>query len=320
MTIVLSVLIGFCLDCIFGDPPHLWHPICAIGKLIAKTETLVRRIFPSTANGMLVAGILLWFIVCGLSFLIPFAILYLLSRIHPVLAFLANTFFCYQIFARKCLADAGRDVYTALAQSLEDGRRAVSMYVGRDTQALDETGVIKATVETIAENTTDGVIAPMIFMLIGGAPLGFLYKAVNTLDSMVGYHNDQYEYLGKFSAKADDVFNFIPARVSAICMIAAAGMLHFDNRNALRIFRRDRKNHKSPNSAQTESVCAGALHVQLAGDAVYFGKKMEKPFIGDPDRPITRNDIASAERLMTGASFIMLVLGTAIRIACTVNL
>ena len=192
------------------------------------------------------------------------------------------------------------------------------MYVGRDSQALDETGVIKATVETIAENTTDGVIAPMIYMLIGGAPLGFLYKAVNTLDSMVGYHNRKYEYFGKFSAKMDDLFNFIPARLAAICMIAGAGLLHFDNQNALRIFRRDRKNHKSPNSAQTESVCAGALHIQLAGDASYFGQKMEKPFIGEPDRPIDRNDIARSERLMTAASLIMLALGIAVRLTCSI--
>lgn len=320
MSIVLSVLIGFLLDFLFGDPPNLWHPVCAIGKLISKTEALLRRIFPQTPTALVFAGILLWIIVCGLSFLVPLGVLYLLSLIHPALTLIVNTFFCYQIFARKSLADAGKDVYIALARSLEEGRKAVSMYVGRDTQSLDETGVIKATVETIAENTTDGVIAPMIFMLIGGAPLGFLYKAVNTLDSMVGYHNDRYEYLGKFSAKADDVFNFIPARLSAICMIAAAGMLHFDNRNALRIFRRDRKNHKSPNSAQTESVCAGALHIQLAGDASYFGKKMEKPFIGDPDRPITRTDIAYAERLMTGASFVMLVLGVTIRLTCITSI
>ncbi|MFR4979032.1 MAG: cobalamin biosynthesis protein, partial [Butyricicoccus sp.] len=161
---------------------------------------------------------------------------------------------------------------------------------------------------------TDGVIAQMIYMLMGGAPLGFFYKAVNTLDSMVGYHNDRYEYLGKCSAKADDIFNWIPARLAAICMIAAAGMLGLDNQNALRIFRRDRYHHKSPNSAQTESVCAGALHIQLAGDAVYFGKYMEKPFIGDPDRRIDRNDIARAERLMTGASLIMLALGIGIRL------
>lgn len=318
MTTVLAVLIGFVLDSVLGDPVGRWHPVCLIGKLIFVIEKFLRRVFPETHTALIAAGGVLWFLVCGISFIIPMGLLWLLTCIHPALAWIANTFFCYQIFARKCLADAGKEVYIALGRSLEDGRKAVSMYVGRDTQVLDETGVIKATVETIAENATDGVIAPMIYMLIGGAPLGFLYKAVNTLDSMVGYHNSQYEYFGKFSAKMDDLFNFIPARLAAICMIASAGLLHFDNQNALRIFRRDRKNHKSPNSAQTESVCAGALHIQLAGDASYFGKKMEKPFIGDPDRPVDRNDIARSERLMTAASLIMLTLGIAVCLACNV--
>ena len=313
MTVILAVLVGFVLDCLLGDPQGVWHPVCAIGTLITKTEHFLRRIFPDTPRALTIAGIFLWSIVCSISFAIPAMILWLCWRIHFALYLAVQILFCYQIFARRSLAEAGKHVYIALAHSLEEGQRAVSMYVGRDTEALDETGVVKATVETIAENTTDGVIAPMIYMLIGGAPLGFLYKAVNTLDSMVGYHNDRYEYLGKFSAKADDIFNFIPARISAMCMIAAAGVLGLDNRNALRIFRRDRGNHKSPNSAQTESVCAGALHIQLAGDAVYFGKHTEKPFIGDPDRPIDRNDIARSERLMTGASLIMLALGIGIR-------
>lgn len=313
MTVILAVLVGFVLDCLLGDPQGVWHPVCAIGTLITKTEHFLRRIFPDTPRALTIAGIFLWSIVCSISFAIPAMILWLCWRIHFALYLAVQILFCYQIFARRSLAEAGKHVYIALAHSLEEGQRAVSMYVGRDTEALDETGVVKATVETIAENTTDGVIAPMIYMLIGGAPLGFLYKAVNTLDSMVGYHNDRYEYLGKFSAKADDIFNFIPARISAMCMIAAAGVLGLDNRNALRIFRRDRGNHKSPNSAQTESVCAGALHIQLAGDAVYFGKHTEKPFIGDPDRPIDRNDIARSERLMTGTSLIMLALGIGIR-------
>lgn len=313
MTVILAVLLGFLLDCLLGDPQGIWHPVCAIGTLITKTERVLRRIFPDTPLALTIAGGILWVIVCGLSFAIPALILWLCWKIHMILYVTIQVIFCYQIFARRSLAEAGKHVYIALAHSLDEGRRAVSMYVGRDTTALDEAGVVKATVETIAENTTDGVIAPMIYLLIGGAPLGFLYKAVNTLDSMVGYHNDRYEYLGKCSAKADDIFNFIPARLSAMCMIAAAGVLGLDNQNALRIFRRDRGNHKSPNAAQTESVCAGALHIQLAGDAVYFGKRMEKPFIGDPDRPIDRNDIARAERLMTGASLIMLALGIAIR-------
>ncbi len=285
-----------------------------MGTMISKTERLLRRIFPDTPLAMTIAGGILWVVVCGLSFAIPAFLLWICWKVHLALYVGVQIWLCYQIFARRSLADAGKHVYIALAHSLEEGRRAVSMYVGRDTDALDEDGVIKAAVETIAENTTDGVIAPMIYMLIGGAPLGFFYKAVNTLDSMVGYHNDRYEYFGKCSAKADDILNFIPARLAAICMIAAAGVLGLDNQNALRIFRRDRYNHKSPNSAQTESVCAGALHIQLAGDAVYFGKHMEKPFIGDPDRLIDRNDIARAERLMTGASLIMLALGIGLRL------
>ena len=309
-----SVLLGFVLDAALGDPPGLWHPICAIGKLISALEKGLRRLFPKTPAGETAAGVCLWVLTVGLSFAVPFGILYALRRVNFWLALAVETFWCYQILARRCLADAGEDVHAALGRSLDDGRRAVAMYVGRDTGALDETGVIKATVETIAENTTDGVIAPMVYMLIGGAPLAFLYKAVNTLDSMVGYHNDKYEYFGKFSAKMDDIFNFIPARLAAVCMIAGAGMSGFDNRSALRVFRRDRKKHKSTNAGQTESVCAGALHVQLAGDAIYFGRVVPKATLGDPDRPIERADIARASRLMTAASLIALLLGLCLRL------
>ena len=201
-----------------------------------------------------------------------------------------------------------------IAKSLEEGRKAIAWYVGRDTAELSEEGVIKAAVETVAENLTDGVVSPLMFMLIGGAPLGMLYKAVNTLDSMVGYHNDKYEYFGKFSAKMDDFFNFIPARLSALCMIAGAGMLHLDNRNALRIYRRDRSKHKSPNAGQTESVCAGALHIQLGGDASYFGKIVKKAAFGDPMRRVDRTDILAAVDLMTAASVFALVLCCVMRL------
>ncbi|MGM9613546.1 MAG: adenosylcobinamide-phosphate synthase CbiB [Butyricicoccus sp.] len=313
----LAVALGFVLDWIIGDPQGVWHPICAIGSLISGTEKLLRRLFPATPRGEKIAGVFLWVIVCGLSFLVPLAILFLLGRVNPWLACVVQTIFCCQIFARKCLVDAGNHVRRALEQSLDEGRRAIAMYVGRDTGALTEEGVIKATVETIAENTTDGVIAPMIFMLIGGAPLGFLYKAVNTLDSMVGYHNDKYEHFGWCSAKMDDVFNFIPARIAAVCMVAGAGMLKFDSRNARRIFQRDRFKHKSPNSAQTESVCAGALHVQLGGPAPYFGKMVHKPTIGDSDRAIVKSDIGRAADLMTTASVFALLLGLTIRLSLT---
>ncbi|MFQ6840943.1 MAG: adenosylcobinamide-phosphate synthase CbiB [Agathobaculum sp.] len=314
MYVTCAVLLGFLLDWTFGDPQKLPHPICAVGKLVSLSEKLLRRIFPKTPRGLTAAGVLLWIIVCGVSFAVPFFLLRWLRDVHFSLGFGVEALLCWTLFARKSLADAGVHVYSALDESLDAGRRAVAMYVGRDTAALDKEGVIKAAVETVAENTTDGVVSPMIFMLIGGAPLGFLYKAVNTLDSMVGYHNDKYEYLGKFSARMDDVFNFIPARLTAACMIAGAGMLHLDNRNALRIYRRDRNGHKSPNAGQTESVCAGALHVQLGGDASYFGKTVKKAAFGDPDREINRGDILRSVDLMTAASVLALVLCAVIRL------
>lgn len=317
MLTTLAAALGFVLDGIFGDPDGAWHPVCAIGALISKTEQLLRRVFPKTPRGEKIAGVLLWLIVCAVSYAVPLAILYLLGKANPWLAFAAETLFCYQIFARKCLVQAGEKVYAALSQSLAEGRKAIAWYVGRDTGTLTEEGVIKAAVETIAENTADGVIAPMFFMLIGGAPLAFLYKAVNTLDSMVGYHNEKYEHFGCFSARADDVFNFIPARIAAVCMIAGAGMLKFDSRNARRIFKRDRFCHKSPNSAQTEAVCAGALHIQLGGSAQYFGQYVHKPTIGDDDRAIVKTDIGRAADLMTTASMFALLLGLTIRLAIT---
>ena len=314
MYVTCAVLLGFLLDWIFGDPQKLPHPVCAVGKLVSLSEKLLRRIFPKTPRGLTAAGVFLWIIVCGVSFAVPFFLLRWLRDVNFWLSFGAEALLCWTLFARKSLADAGVHVYSALDESLDAGRKAVAMYVGRDTAALDKEGVIKAAVETVAENTTDGVVSPMIFMLIGGAPLGFLYKAVNTLDSMVGYHNDKYEYLGKFSARMDDIFNFIPARLAAACMIAGAGMLHLDNRNALRVYRRDRNRHKSPNAGQTESASAGALHVQLGGDASYFGKTVKKAAFGDPDREINRGDILRAIDLMTTASVLALVLCAMVRL------
>lgn len=317
MLITLAIALGFVLDWIFGDPDGAWHPICAIGALISRTERLLRRIFPATPRGEKAAGVVLWLVVCGVSYAVPLGLIFAFGRANPWLAFVAQILFCYQILARKCLADAGERVRTALERSLGEGRQAVAMYVSRDTSALDEEGVIKATVETIAENTTDGVIAPLCFMLLGGAPLAFLYKAVNTLDSMVGYRNDRYEHFGWFSAKVDDWFNFIPARIAAACMMAGAGMLRFDSHNARRIFRRDRFKHKSPNSAQTESVCAGALHIQLGGSAEYSGQMLHKPTIGDNDRMVVKSDITRAADLMTAAAVFALLLGLTMRLAIT---
>ena len=192
------------------------------------------------------------------------------------------------------------------------------MIVGRDTENLTEEGVTKAAVETVAENTSDGVTAPLLFLLLGGASFGFLYKAVNTMDSMLGYKNEKYLYFGRFPAKMDDVFNYIPSRVTALFMIAAAFLTEMDAKNAWMIWRRDRRKHASPNSAQTESVCAGALRVRLAGDAVYFGKLHKKEYLGDPLRPIEPEDIRRAGRLMYVTAFLVLLVFGAIKLAVIV--
>lgn len=314
MAVTCAVMLGFALDALLGDPKWFPHPVCAVGKLISCMEKLLRRLFPPRKGAMIFAGAVLWIVVCGVSFAVPFFILRFLFRINFWLGFAANSILCWLIFARKSLSEAGQHVYRAVKESVEEGRKAVAWYVGRDTAELTEEGVIKAAVETIAENLTDGVVSPLIYMLIGGAPLGMLYKAVNTLDSMVGYHNEKYEYLGKFSAKMDDIFNFIPARLSALCIIAGAGMLRLDNRSALRIYRRDRNLHKSPNAGQTESACAGALHIQLGGDASYFGKTVRKAAFGDPLRRVNRTDILATIDLMNAASVLALALCCAVRL------
>ena len=222
---------------------------------------------------------------------------------------------CYQILATKSLKVESMKVYDELAKNdLPSARKAVSMIVGRDTKDLTFSGVAKAAVETVAENTSDGIIAPMIFIAIGGAPMGFFYKAINTMDSMVGYKNEKYMNFGRFAAKLDDVVNYLPARISAYQMILSSFFLRYDYKNAFKIYKRDRYNHASPNSAQTESVCAGALDIQLAGNAYYFGKLYEKPTIGDNIREINYDDIKKANRLLYCTSFISIVIISIIKI------
>jgi adenosylcobinamide-phosphate synthase len=296
---LIALMLGFILDSIFGDPRWLYHPICAIGNLIAFLEKKIRKIFPQNERGQFAGGCLEVILVCLLSLGIPFGILWGVYSLSPVAGLVLETFWCYQLLAAKSLKTESMRVYKALKHgTLADARTAVSMIVGRDTSELTEEGVIKAAVETIAENTSDGVIAPMFYMAIGGAPLMFLYKGINTMDSMLGYKNEKYLYFGRCAAKLDDAANFVPARLSGWLMSAASCFAGLSVKNAFYIFRRDRKNHASPNSAQTESVMAGALGVQLAGNACYFGKIYEKPFIGDSLRPIESEDIKRANRLM----------------------
>lgn len=298
---------GFVLDFIFGDPSWLYHPVRIIGKGIELGERILRKLFRE--KHLVLAGAVLWVIIAGVSFLIPLGLLFLAQKLHPGVRFALETFWCFQILAGRSLCRESGKVYDRLQEDdLPGARRAVSMIVGRDTESLTGEGVTKAAVETVAENTSDGVTAPLIYMMIGGAPLGFLYKAVNTMDSMLGYKNDRYLYFGRIPAGMDDIFNYIPARITALAMIAAAYVTGLDGKNAWRVYRRDRKKHASPNAAQTESVCAGALRVQLAGDAVYFGKLYKKELIGDRLRPIEPRDIKRAQRLMYVTALLLLLL------------
>ena len=291
------------------------HPVILIGKLIASLERQLRRIFPKTPGGERSAGIVLWVIVVVLSAGIPLLILHLCGKVSPWLRIAAESIMCWQILALRSLRDESMKVHTALTRgTLTEARRAVSMIVGRDTDRLDEKGVIRAAVETVAENTSDGIIAPLLFMALGGAPAGFFYKAINTMDSMLGYIDPPYTDLGFFPAKADDVFNFIPARLAAMLMLIAGAFQKLNVKNGWKVFRRDRYKHASPNAAQTEAAVAGLLGVQLAGDAWYRGFLHKKQFIGDPLREIETEDIPRVCRLMYLTSFLMLLLSILLRI------
>ena len=308
-----AVMLGaFVLDLLMGDPAWLPHPVVMMGKLISFLENRLRKLFPKTDSGERIAGTVLVLIVCLVWFLIPFGVIRFVYRILPYAGVGLEIFFCGQLLAAHSLRSESMKVYEKLKNgTLDEARYAVSMIVGRDTGNLSREGVIRAAVETVAENTSDGVIAPMFYMALGGAPLMFLYKAINTMDSMLGYKNERYLWFGRSAAKLDDAANFVPARLSALLMIAASAA-GFDPANAFRIYKRDRRKHASPNSAQTESVMAGALHVQLAGDASYFGKIYKKPFIGNPDREIEDEDIPRACRLMYFTSLFGLVAFTGI--------
>lgn len=306
---IIAFLLGFLLDFILGDPNYFFHPIRLIGILIAKIEKRLRSFDKEKEKekkskkerveffqGILLVMLVLFFVV-----VITIVLLFFAYRLHPYIGMLVESIMTYQILAIKCLKVESMKVYQCLKnENLVQARKAVSMIVGRDTKDLNEENVIKAAVETVAENTSDGVIAPMLYLMIGGPILGFFYKAVNTMDSMIGYKNETYFYFGKAAAKLDDIVNFFPSRISAILMIIASFLAgsDFSGKDAWIIYKRDRKKHTSPNSAQTESVCAGALGIRLAGDSRYFGKIVKKPYIGERKREIEYEDIRRVNYLM----------------------
>ncbi|MEL7608429.1 MAG: adenosylcobinamide-phosphate synthase CbiB [Bacillota bacterium] len=304
-----AVIAGFLIDLAFGDPMRCPHIVVGMGKMIQLLEPRLRNIAKKTPKGESRAGLVLAILLPLSVLCASWGALYLCSLIHPLLRFVVESLLCWQCLALRSLKSASSKVHHALAEAdLERARTLVGQIVGRDTAALDTAGVTRAAVETVAENTSDGVIAPLIYLFIGGAPLGILYKCINTLDSMVGYKNDRYLYFGRASARLDDAANFLPARFAGVMMVLCAFAVGLDGKNAWRIFRRDRLRHSSPNSAHTEAACAGALNIRLGGDSYYFGKLVHKPTIGDDGRPIQTEDILLANRLLFWTAAFSLIL------------
>ena len=315
MLICWAVLGGFVLDAIFGDPAWLPHPVVLMGKAITALEKRLRTQFPKTPQGELCGGAVLAAVLPVGTFLITALVCRLAAALHPLAELAVQMFWCAQALAAKGLMQESRNVYKELQkQDLPAARKAVARIVGRDTQNLTAEGVTKAAVETVAENASDGVIAPLLYMLLGGAPLALTYKAINTMDSMLGYKNQKYLYFGRAAARLDDVANYLPSRLAGLLWVAAAALTGSSARGTWKIWRRDRRNHASPNSAQTESACAGALGVQLAGPAYYFGEYYDKPTIGDALRPVEPKDILRANRMMYAESLLALALGIALRL------
>lgn len=308
MHIVAVAVLAYLIDLIVGDPYGVWHPVCGIGTLIDILRTWARKAGKGKKTRELFLGAAIVMVTLIISTGAAFLIVSAANVVHPVLGFLMEVLIAYQMLATKSLKKESMKVYDALMrQDVEGARTAVSMIVGRDTSVLTEEGIIKAAVETVAENSSDGVIAPMCYLFLFGVPGIVCYKAINTMDSMIGYKNDTYLYLGRAAAKLDDVVNYIPARLSALYLILSAYVLGYDGKGAANMFVRDRYNHASPNSAQTEAAMAGALGVQLAGDAYYFGKLYPKKTIGDAIQPITVKNIKDANRILYGMSFLSLV-------------
>ncbi|WP_170075895.1 adenosylcobinamide-phosphate synthase CbiB [Paraclostridium dentum] len=305
--IILVMVIAYLLDLVIGDPYSFPHPVRFIGNLIRFTEGKIRIIFKSKKQ-LKIGGFLLWTITVGFTALVTNLILNLLC-INNIFYVIIASIILYTTLSTKCLADEAKKIYEVLKTGdIEKSRKQLSYIVGRDTTSLNENEIIRATVETVAENTVDGIISPMMYGFIGGPVLAMAYKAINTLDSMVGYKNEKYGDIGFASAKIDDIANFIPARITPFFMMIASFILGFNSKKSIKIAIRDRKNHKSPNCAYAEGAVAGALEVQLGGTNMYFGEKVYKPTIGDKDRELEAEDILRTNKIMYLTSFIALVI------------
>lgn len=310
---ILSIYIGYIVDLIVGDPYSFPHPVRFIGNLIKFTEKKLRSIFKSE-EGLKIGGFILWIATVGITYLVTYLIVKI-SSFNPIVLLIVNSFIIYTTLATKCLKDEAVKIYNVLKTGdIEKSRVQLSYIVGRDTTNLNKQEIIRATVETVAENTVDGIIAPMFYAFIGGSPLAMAYKAINTLDSTVGYKNDKYKDLGFASAKIDDIANYIPARISVILMTIGSLVLGYDYKNCAKIAIRDRKNHKSPNCAYPEGAVAGSLGIQLGGTNIYFGKAVYKPTIGDKHREIEQDDIVKTNKIMYATSITSMLVFTLVYI------
>ena len=316
MKIIYAAIIALALDMMLGDPEWLIHPVVIMGKCISRAERALRRIFPATERGEFAAGLMLALSLPLLTLALTLIPVLLLDRYMPILSFALQVFWGWQSLAVKGLITAGKEVAGHLdRQETEEARRSVGKIVGRDTDKLDEDGIVRACVESLAENFSDGIVAPLFYFILGGAPLALCYKAVNTLDSMTGYKNKKYIFFGRASAKMDDAANFIPSRAAAVFLIMAARLLRYDAEGAARVWKRDRRKHDSPNSAQTEAAAAGALGIKLGGGSYYFGEYKEKPVIGDGNKKPDTGDIRRMSRMVFLGSLISLAVFCIIRAA-----
>ncbi len=313
---VLAVAFSFIIDYLIGDPQYSFHPIRLIGNLIAWVEKALRPTAKENPQKLVFTGAMTVATVIIITAIMVYALLYIASLFGDITLFVVQVILSYTVLSMGSLRDESMKVYHKLKEEDTEGARyAVSMIVGRDTKSLDEKGITKAAVETVAENTADGVVAPLLYLILFGPIGGFVYKAINTMDSMLGYKNDKYINFGKCAARLDDVVGYIPARLTAYMMILSASFIGLDSKNALKIYKRDKHNHASPNSAHSEAACAGALSIMLAGDAYYFGKLYKKPTIGDNNRDIEYEDIRRANNLMIISSFFTLVFTAAFAVA-----
>ncbi|MCC0654369.1 adenosylcobinamide-phosphate synthase CbiB [Clostridioides sp. ES-S-0001-03] len=312
---ILSIYIGYITDLIVGDPYSFPHPVRFIGKLINLIQGIIRKASKNEKQ-LKIGGFILWFVTVGITYLATYVIVKLCS-FNVLLSTVVNGFIIYTTLATKCLKDEAVKIYDVLKTGdIEKSRIQLSYIVGRDTTNLSEPEIIRATVETVAENTVDGIIAPMLYAFIGGAPLAMAYKAINTLDSTVGYKNEKYKDIGFASAKIDDIANYIPARISVILMTVGSFFLGYNYKNCFKISIRDRKNHKSPNCAFSEGAVSGGLGIQLGGTNVYFGKKVDKPTIGDKIREIDIEDIIKTNKIMYASSLTSILVFTLVSVVC----